>query len=590
METKKSVEQYIGKDTNRYFKVPAYQRGYKWGVEKSDGTCDASILVDDILKAYANNKAEYFIQGVTVYENNHEVVLIDGQQRTTTIFLLLNLLLSEEEKRRLLWFNDSFKLKYEIRLETESFIEFLCNGENPEADKQDQYFIRQAISKMQEILPLPDKEKASFADYVLNKVKLFYIKIPSAQAPRIFSMLNGAKAFMTTDELVKSSFLSTATKIQTQKLSTQSLDETLENLKTQIGEEWQTTALRSRFARQWDRWLYWWNREDVKAFFFCGDNPMGHLLEYFYHQYESSEKNREAYSNEPEKVAQTFKQFSYLFIKNQEAANKNFEKLRKLQKKFEDIFDNVYTYNYMGLVLNTTSTKARLAEIHFFIENFKDFSVIKRHALVQLMGIKANKSDEKIRDFIEENVKRISQKNVYEDDVAKELAFKLLFMLNVRASSDKNVKFEFFYKDGPKLESYYSNRSLEHIWPKSKVYYESEDQKSAYFMNENDEKEFIKGAPDAGLLPAKDFDEEHSEHCLGNLLFLHKNDNSKFHAKLPEDKKLVYFNLDELIFSRNLLHSMSAFAGRRWEKDDAVENIKKTKAATLKAIKDEYGI
>lgn len=589
METKKSIEQYIGKDTNRHFKVPAYQRGYKWGVEKSDGTCDASILVSDIMEAYNANKAEYFIQGVTIYENNHEVVLIDGQQRTTTIFLLLNLLLSEEEKRRLLWYNDSFKLKYEIRQETEKYIKSLCVGENPEPAKQDQYFIRQAVSKMQEVLSTFDEKKASFKDYLLTRVKLFYIEIPPAQAPRIFSMLNGAKAFMTTDELVKSSFLSTATKIQAHKLSTQSLNETLENLKTQIGEEWQTTALRSRFARQWDKWLYWWNQEDVKAFFFCGDNPMGYLLEYFY-RYESSEKNREAYSNKPEKVAQIFKQFSNLFIKNQETANQNFEKLRKLQKKFEDIFQNVRTYNYLGLVLHTLTSKDRLSEIHFFIKNFQNPSKLKTYTLSRLLGSKAWEFDDSVRDLLEEQVRIISQRVVYGDEAAVEVAYKMLFMLNVRASSKRNVKFEFFYKDGPKLKSYYSNRSLEHIWPKSKVYYETKDQEGAYFWNDNDEKEVIEDAPEAGLLSAKDFDDEHSEHCIGNLLFLHKNDNSKFHAKLPEDKKLVYFNLDERVFSRNLLHSMSAFAGRRWEKGDAVKNIRETKTATLKAIKDEYGI
>src|SRR5690554_7227928 len=101
MERKKSVANYIGEDTNRIFEIPAYQRGYKWGLLNENNESAVSILCKDILDAMKNNKAEYFIQGVTVYEttkffngksNVRNIVLIDGQQRTTTLFILLNLL------------------------------------------------------------------------------------------------------------------------------------------------------------------------------------------------------------------------------------------------------------------------------------------------------------------------------------------------------------------------------------------------------------------------------------------------------------------------------------------------------------------
>lgn len=89
METKKSIAQYIGKSSDKIFVVPSYQRGYKWGVPHNDGRNDARILVEDILDAYKSQREEYFIQGVTVYEKDNKVYLVDGQQRTTTIFLLM---------------------------------------------------------------------------------------------------------------------------------------------------------------------------------------------------------------------------------------------------------------------------------------------------------------------------------------------------------------------------------------------------------------------------------------------------------------------------------------------------------------------
>ena len=73
MNVKQNLEEYI----KHKFCVPCYQRGYKWGVEKKDGTTDASILVSDIIDAFHNSKEEYFIQGVTAYFKDKELYLID---------------------------------------------------------------------------------------------------------------------------------------------------------------------------------------------------------------------------------------------------------------------------------------------------------------------------------------------------------------------------------------------------------------------------------------------------------------------------------------------------------------------------------
>ena len=40
-----------------------------------------------------------------------------------------------------------------------------------------------------------------------------------------------------------------------------------------------TINLRNKYAREWDKWLYWWNKEDVRDFFNI-NTPMGLLLDY----------------------------------------------------------------------------------------------------------------------------------------------------------------------------------------------------------------------------------------------------------------------------------------------------------------------
>lgn len=68
MKTKRNIAEYIGKANDTIFVIPSYQRGYKWGVPHKNGKNDARILVEDIVHAFSSHKAEYFIQGVTVFQ------------------------------------------------------------------------------------------------------------------------------------------------------------------------------------------------------------------------------------------------------------------------------------------------------------------------------------------------------------------------------------------------------------------------------------------------------------------------------------------------------------------------------------------
>ena len=68
MKSKLTIREYLS--LNGSFIIPAYQRGYKWGVSHSDGITDAQQLVVDLVEAYksSNGNKDYFIQGLTAYE------------------------------------------------------------------------------------------------------------------------------------------------------------------------------------------------------------------------------------------------------------------------------------------------------------------------------------------------------------------------------------------------------------------------------------------------------------------------------------------------------------------------------------------
>lgn len=163
--------------------------------------------------------------------------------------------------------------------------------------------------------------------------------------------------------------------------------------------------------------------------------------------------------------------------------------------------------------------------------------------------------------------------------VDNELAYKYLLIRNVEA--DKR-KFNFAILDG--------NRSLEHVYPKSKVVHAQDDQWMNYdnkpvscleglkyeqerwwtkegkpVENQAEVNEYItrqsiqKAASNIDVL--KEIAQDMTEDSIGNLLLFYKNNNSEHGNKLPEIKRREdFFNTSKPLFeSRNLLHSLMAF-------------------------------
>lgn len=595
METKRNIATYLGEYSNKTFVIPAYQRGFKWGVTDKQHESAATVLLHDIEKARKAEKEEYFIQGVTVYEEGTNVILIDGQQRTTFFFILLSILLDTEEKEKYLYYDSKFKIKYDIRESSHDFLNQICqNKDNLKPISQDTFYFQFVKNQLIGILDkIEDRDKLK--EYVLSRVKLFYIVVAKDQATKLFTMMNGAKAFMKTDELIKADFLSKASKINyNHNESPKTVKDTIEILKDQIGEDWKSNALRSQFARQWDKWLYWWNQEEVRLFFRSRSNPMGLLLEFFYEKHltklpkEEQIKYTKNYSNKKEDISVMLKQFQNLLIRNKTDAKENFEKLRKLQKQFEDLYSIPFVYNYLGLSLETSKSKEEQKKIIlFFLENYKDENKIKEYSLLQIFNLQ-KKSEIEIKDRLSEIFSSIATKDIYNDpdeDGNKEHAFKLMLKLNIEAANNKNTKFQFFVVTKGELKSIYDFRSLEHIWPKSKVVRKNED--GTYSSIESN-KQIQSNELPKYLIEDELKSEKLSAHHIGNLVLLHKHDNSTFTDKLPEDKKKLYFDLDQELKSRNLLHTMSVFAYDNWNKENAIETIKSNQKKVLELIKKGY--
>ena len=138
-----------------------------------------------------------------------------------------------------------------------------------ENHNQDIYYFKIAIEQINAKLQvLNETEQIDFCEFLLSKITILYIIIDSDKATKTFTMMNGSKATMLQEELVKAEMLRRVSlpDIVEKQVST-SEDDNLIDIKEIIAKDWETNALRSRYAREWDKWLYWWNSNNVKSFF-----------------------------------------------------------------------------------------------------------------------------------------------------------------------------------------------------------------------------------------------------------------------------------------------------------------------------------
>lgn len=590
---------------DKCFVVPNYQRGYKWSVRPAQEQTSVEYLMDSLLEAYKTPDRQYFLQGVTVAEDGKNIILIDGQQRTTTLYLLLWCL-----GVQYITGTNNINLDYSIRDKSRAFIHSLKEGQDCKDDSNDNNVpdiccFKDAIKQIQDkIKNMSQEQRDDFYQYIMKKVCLLYIVVDKSMAVRIFTMMNGNKATMLDEELTKAEMLHLVSlpapiKIKEQCPLLDSNNDTFHAL----GEmwdmadeakaiEWETNALRSRYAREWDKWLYWWNRGDVKEYFGVR-KPMGLLLEYYYRKECAGVENGES------RPAYSFKSFRKLMPDNDKRAAKNvFKGLRDLQKDFEDIFDNPLSYNYLkcAMIGSNNIAEDKYNIIMYFIKNKHSIDLLKRYARWRMLGSthietteeytndptaeNQQRSNKDIRqNRLQETIQCLSEAQVYgkyDDTLCKQL-----LRLNVKEynqlNGGKGVKFDF---------SIWNNKSIEHIYPKSRFYHEEIDEttgETRYITGAGTEVQNVEGLLNSKIA-FKENPDRYSEHCIGNLVLLYGRDNSAFGALSFEEKKKKFFNNEIAFTSRNLLHTISSFANGTWTPAD----IEKAAEQTITIIKNDY--
>ena len=576
MDSTITLRKYLDKE--KTFVIPDYQRGYIWGKHKSNpGDLDSVSYILNTIFSKMDNDETIFLQGVTVTETRDSIILIDGQQRTTFLFILL----------KILGYDGQMKIQYEIREESCIFLdEFNVEDDFIEqADEvfQDIYYFKKTARLIKERLATKGSDPKKIKEYLLDNIKFLYINIPESQAKKVFTMMNGNRAKMLETEIIKAELLRLVS---------------LPSENPQNDSEWALNMLRSRYAREWDRWIHWWNREDVKRMYKT-DAQLGWLL---------VAAMPGEYDN-PQSV--TFQSFCREIFKKARSkkgiATDTFYLLRQTQKRFEDTLLNPRRHNMVGAILRISPDKAKFVKYYFSGEPVDD-NQLNHYYLCSFIQMTHDMITDKDGKFAQSfighfntTLSRLKRPYIYEDREKgdKEAAFQILLRLNIdednRQNKGQGRRFDFsIWDDGL--------RSLEHIFAKSDVYHKNEDT-GGYLNGNNDPgkpeknsliREEIGQIIDVFPLIGEENLEETpltaTEHCIGNLVLLYSDDNSSFNASNFHRKKEIFLvgeeknGRKEFFKSRHLLHTICHFAESDW----GANEIRKYFEITLREFREAY--
>ena len=92
MILKSTVQDIRGIFSSTKYRVPEFQRPYKWTDEEI-----GQFLYD--IKTAQKSKEDYFVGQIMWYFNQEKNNIIDGQQRITTIFLIMGVLYKEIQEK-----------------------------------------------------------------------------------------------------------------------------------------------------------------------------------------------------------------------------------------------------------------------------------------------------------------------------------------------------------------------------------------------------------------------------------------------------------------------------------------------------------
>jgi hypothetical protein len=194
MVTEALLEPKAVGDVIGHFYVPAYQRGYRWGLD------EVKRLLDDIRQSEGS---AYYLQPVVVKPmEDGRWELVDGQQRFTTLYLIFQFMKDQGLQSQ----GANFTLEYQTRPGSQQFLE--SPTEDGRETNIDFYHIYGAFEQIKRWFDAFEHRKQLEAnklyEALFERVKvIWYEASPDLNSVELFTRLNVGRIPLTDAELVK---------------------------------------------------------------------------------------------------------------------------------------------------------------------------------------------------------------------------------------------------------------------------------------------------------------------------------------------------------------------------------------------------
>ena len=467
-----SIRELFG-NADALYKIPQYQRPYKWEDEQVDK------LWEDIYEAYDNNEENYFLGSIITAkprdnEKSAYVDVVDGQQRLTTLMILFCVIrdifpsINETSidddpfavdvdtiNSSIALFGKSKRLKlFTHRQHQSDFESLILNGDTSKLKKPYKYqvrtdeepkfkFINSAFLFKQKLNELGKAKAEEFINYLFNKVKIIRIDCKNREfAIKLFQVLNDRGMDLTAADLIKSYLL--------------------EKLYTKYKDDVDTSRMKEeQFISDW--------REMEQSIKGCDINLNDLFIIYEYYSLGQNPKKslydelQEIFVNsDPNTVISEIKAFANLYLKE------IYTKEDKILFSFWYIRWNMYWKSILLTALH--SDYKEYPELMLQLRRFyylywiagKTMSQIKQTSFNLIKWVKDNKSINEITDELNkkiesDNIVALATRNLTSEHIASELWIKPLLIL-----------MEYNVTDSSKLSFIELNSEvhLEHILPR----------------------------------------------------------------------------------------------------------------------------
>lgn len=312
-------------DDGRVYKIPDYQRGYRWRKE------DVQLFLDDIWET--QDDRENCIQPLIVARVNdeeHEWNVVDGQQRLTTIMMLCEELYCGDIKKEP---NTKLKLKSKSESDVDKYYKDEARGA-----------IKAWLAKLSR-----EEDKRKFEEKLLKRTFFILYQIDAEQEHATFRRMNVAKIPLTDAELIKALLLNES------------------NFRHDNQRDIKTNQ--RRIASEWDRIEIWLRNAKNWLFFHspkekCYEiSRIDFILEILVHRY--PEYNQ--FENHPHSVylsiSSTLKGSGCNAVKYTSAAFELWKRITRLFYTMQEWVEDPNIYHYLGYIFANEMRAEKLVQL-----------------------------------------------------------------------------------------------------------------------------------------------------------------------------------------------------------------------------------